>query len=318
MQERIIQFLKQTDGYVSCEEISQQLNMSRAAIWKHMQDLRGLGYEIAAVPHLGYQLVSSPDALLPHEIQSGLKTKLMGQNVFSFDTLPSTMDEAFRLGMLGAAEGTVICAEAQTKGRGRLGRTWASPKGKGIYCSIILRPKLSPSQMSQLTLMTAVAVCEAIKKVTNLEPTIKWPNDLILGSKKIAGILTELRAEIDALTFVVVGLGLNVNSSASQLIESATSLKLEGQSNVNRVELLQEILLSIEKWCGKILKGQFDEVLDYCRKNSATLKKRVRIADATGVQEGKAIDIDKDGGLMIRLNNGKVIKKIAGDAQILK
>lgn len=318
MQQKIIQFLKQTDGYVSGEEMSQQLSMSRAAIWKHMQDLRSQGYEIMAVPHLGYQLVSNPDVLSSHEIKSGLKTKIFGQNVVSFDSLPSTMDEAFRLGMQGAPEGTVICAESQTKGRGRLGRSWTSPKGKGIYCSIILRPKLSPSQMSQLTLMTAVAVSEAVKKTTDLQATIKWPNDLMLGTKKLAGILTELRAEIDALTFVVIGFGINVNSTASQLLDTAISLKMETQKSVNRVELLQQILISMEKWYGKILKGHFDEVLEYCRQNSATLKKQVSITDAKGTLEGKAIDIDADGGLLIRLNNGKTVKKISGDALILK
>ncbi len=318
MQQKIIQFLKQTDGYVSGEEMSQQLNMSRAAIWKHMQDLRSQGYEIMAVPHLGYQLVSNPDVLSSHEIKSGLKTKLLGQKVFSFETLPSTMDEAFRLGMQGADEGTLICAESQTKGRGRLGRAWASPKGKGIYCSIILRPKLSPSQMSQLTLMTAVAVAEAVKKVAGVQPTIKWPNDLMIGTKKLSGILTELRAEIDALTFVVVGLGINVNSTASQLLETATSLKMETYAMVNRVDLLQEILISMEKWYGKVLKGRFEEVLEYCRTNSATLKKQVSITDAKGTLEGKAVDIDTDGGLLIRLSNGKIVKKISGDALILK
>jgi BirA family biotin operon repressor/biotin-[acetyl-CoA-carboxylase] ligase len=318
VQQKIIQFLKQTDGYVSGEEMSQQLNMSRAAIWKHMQDLRSQGYEIMAVPHLGYQLVSNPDVLSSHEIKSGLKTKLLGQKVFSFETLPSTMDEAFRLGMQGADEGTLICAESQTKGRGRLGRAWASPKGKGIYCSIILRPKLSPSQMSQLTLMTAVAVAEAVKKVAGVQPTIKWPNDLMIGTKKLSGILTELRAEIDALTFVVVGLGINVNSTASQLLETATSLKMETYAMVNRVDLLQEILISMEKWYGKVLKGRFEEVLEYCRTNSATLKKQVSITDAKGTLEGKAVDIDTDGGLLIRLSNGKIVKKISGDALILK
>ena len=318
MQERIIQFLKQTDGYVSGEEISQQLNMSRAAIWKHMQDLRAHGYEITAVPHLGYQLISSPDILSSHEVQFNLKTKLIGQKIVSFDTLPSTMDEAFRLGMQGAPEGTVVCAEGQTKGRGRLGRVWVSPKGKGIYCSIILRPKLTPTQMSRLTLMSAVAIAEAVKKVTSLQPLIKWPNDLMIGSRKLAGILTELRAETDQVTFVVVGIGLNVNSSASQILDTATSLKNETHTSINRIELFQEILRSIEKWYGKVLKGNFEDVLKYARKNSATLKKRVRIADATGTIEGKAIDIDSDGGLLIRLANGKMFKKIAGDVVILK
>ncbi len=318
MQEKIIQFLKQTDGYVSGEEMSQQFNMSRAAVWKYMQELRALGYDIAAVPHLGYQLVSSPDKLLSHEIQFGLHTKVMGQQIFTFDSLTSTMDEAFRLGMEGAPEGTVICAEGQTKGRGRLGRVWVSPKGKGIYCSIILRPQLPPTQMPQITLMTAVALAEAVRFRTSLQPTIKWPNDLLIGSKKFAGILTELRAEVDQVKFVVVGIGLNVNASSSQLLDTSTSLKIETKRTVNRIELFQEILRSLELWYHKMLKGHFDEILDYCRQHSATLKKRVRLHDAASDTQGEAVGIDNDGGILIRRDNGTIIKKMAGDITQLR
>jgi BirA family biotin operon repressor/biotin-[acetyl-CoA-carboxylase] ligase len=313
MQERIIQFLKQTDGYVSGEEMSQKLNMSRAAIWKHMQELRSQGYDITAVPHLGYQLVGTPDKLLSHEVQHGLETKFMGHKIFAFETLSSTMDEAFHLGMEGEPEGTVVCAEAQTKGRGRLGRVWVSPKGKGIYCSIILRPKLPPTQMSQITLMTAVALAEAIRQKTSLQPSIKWPNDLLLNSKKVAGILTELRAEVDQVKFVIVGIGLNINASSSQLLDTATSLKLETNQTFNRIEIFQEALKSLELWYTKILKGNFSEVLDYCRENSATLKRRVRVSDPAADVQGMAIEIDNDGALLIRQDNGKVIKKTAGD-----
>jgi BirA family biotin operon repressor/biotin-[acetyl-CoA-carboxylase] ligase len=315
MQERIIQFLRKTDGYVSGEEMSQKLNMSRAAIWKYMQELRAQGYDIAAVPHLGYQLVSSPDKLLSHEIQFELNTRIMGQKVFSFESLSSTMDEAFRLGMDGEPEGTVVCAEGQSKGRGRLGRVWVSPKGKGIYCSIILRPKLPPTQMPQVTLMTAVALAEAVYEKASIQPAIKWPNDLLIGSKKIAGILTELRAEVDQVKFVVVGIGLNVNASSSQLLDSATSLKLECQQTFNRIELFQAVLRSMEIWYSKVLKGDFHEVLNYCRKHSATLKKRVRVSDPAGDVEGMATEIDQDGALLIRQDNGKIIRKTAGDVR---
>ena len=318
MQERIIQFLKQTDGYVSGEEMSQQLNMSRTAIWKYMQELRAQGYDIAAVPHLGYQLVASPDKLFSHEIQFGLNTKTMGQKIFSFESLGSTMDEAFRLGMEAEPEGTIVCAEGQTKGRGRLGRVWVSPKGKGIYFSLILRPKLPPTQMPQITLMIAVALAEALRRTSSLQPTIKWPNDLLIGSKKLAGILTEIRAEVDQVQFVVVGIGVNVNASASQLLDTATSLKIETKQSCHRVEIFQEILRSIEHWYGQLLKGHFNEVLDYCRLHSATLKKRVRVHDPAGNIEGEAVGIDEDGGILIRRDNGVVIKKMAGDITQLR
>ncbi len=313
MHEKLIHFLKQTDGYVSGEEMSQQLNMSRAAVWKYMQELRAQGYDIAAVPHLGYQLVSSPDKLLSYEIQFGLNTKIMGQKIFSFDSVGSTMDEAFRLGMEGEPEGTVVCSEAQSKGRGRLGRVWVSPKSKGIYCSIILKPKLPPTQMSQVTLMTAVALAEAVRNVTKIQPKIKWPNDLFIGPRKLAGILTELRAEVDQVKFVVVGIGININATPSQLLDTATSLRIESQQSMNRIVVFQELLRSMEIWYNKILKGGFEEVLQYAREHSATLKKRVRVSDSNGYVEGQAFEIDSDGALLIRQDSGKILKKTAGD-----
>ena len=208
MQERIIQFLKMSDGYISGEEISQRLKMSRAAIWKYMQELRAQGYEIAAVPHLGYQLVTCPDKLLALEIQAGLNTKVIGKKIIVMDAVTSTMDEAFRLGMENCPEGTVVCAESQSKGRGRLGRTWSSPKARGLYFSVVLRPQLPLNQLAQLTLMSAVALAEAIESISELKPLIKWPNDLLLEDRKLAGILTELRAESDQVKFVVVGSAL--------------------------------------------------------------------------------------------------------------
>ena len=318
MQERIIQFLKESDGYISGEEISQRLKMSRAAIWKYMQELRAQGYEIAAVPHLGYQLVTCPDKFLSYEIQFGLNTKIMGKKVIVMDTVSSTMDEAFRKGMENCLEGTVICAEAQSKGRGRLGRAWTSPKGKGLYFSFVLRPSLPLNQLAQLTLMSAVALAEAIESVSELKPLIKWPNDILLDNQKLAGILTELRAESDQVQFVVVGIGLNVNASLHQLTPQATSLKSAEGHSFNRTQVLQAILQSLEKWYLKLLDHQFKEVMEEWKKRSATLKKRVRITDSTGVIEGEAVDLDEDGALLIRRDNGLIVRKTAGDVFLLR
>ena len=317
MQERIIQFLKQSDTYVSGEEMSEQLHISRAAVWKYIDQLRHDGYEITAVPHLGYRLDSAPDKLIPHEIAFNLKTKLIGRNIVSLDTVGSTMDEAFQLGMEGAPEGTVVCAESQTKGRGRLGRQWVSPKGKGLYFSLVLRPKLAPSQMAQLTLMTAVALTAALEKFTAAEVRIKWPNDLLVGGRKLAGVLTELRAEMDQVKFVVIGIGLNVNSSAQQLVAEATSLKIETSKHVDRIALLQEIFKQMEEWYGRLSRG-FDPLLEEWKKRSETLRRRVRVTDAAGIVEGIAVDLDKDGGLLIRQDSGVVVKKMAGDVVHLR
>jgi len=236
MQDQIIRFLKRSTSYLSGEEISRHLNISRSAIWKYMQELRQEGYDIVAVPHLGYRIVSSPDKLFPREIQHELKTKVIGKKIHYYDTIPSSMDVAFRLGVEGAPEGTVVCSESQTKGRGRLGRQWVSPKGKGIYMSIILRPQLTPTEVAQLTLLSAVAVCEAVVKYTGVESMIKWPNDLLVRKKKFAGILTEISAEMDRVRFVVIGIGMNVNTPIAQLPPQATSLKAEkGKINLLKI-----------------------------------------------------------------------------------
>ena len=318
MQEHIIQFLKESDGYISGEEISQRLNISRAGIWKHMQELRAQGYEIAAVPHLGYQLVSCPDKLLSYEIQSGLNTQLMGKKIIVLETVSSTMDEAFRLGMENCPEGTVVCAEAQSKGRGRLGRAWTSPKGKGLYFSFVLRPHLPLNQLAQLTLMSAVAVAEAIENISDLKPLIKWPNDILLDNHKLAGILTELRAESDQVKFVVVGIGLNINTSLHHMPSGSSSLKAAAGSGFERTEVFRAILRSIEKWYIKLTHHEFALVMDEWKKRSATLNKRVRITDSAGMIEGQAIDLDEDGALLIRKDNGLIVKKSAGDVFLLR
>jgi len=318
VQERIIQFLKESDGYISGEEMSQRLNMSRAAIWKHMQELRAQGYEIAAVPHLGYQLVTSPDKLMSYDIQRGLNTHIIGKKIIILETVNSTMDEAFRLGNENFQEGTVVCAESQSKGRGRLGRAWTSPKGKGLYFSFILRPSLPLNQLAQLTLMSAVALAEAIENISNLKPLIKWPNDILLDNLKLAGILTELRAESDQVRFVIVGIGLNVNTSAHQLIAGANSLKGATGKIFDRSQVFQAILQSLDKWYAKLLNHEFNLVIEEWKRRSGTLKKRVRFTDPSGVIEGEAIDLDEDGALLIRKDNGIIVKKSAGDIFILR
>jgi BirA family biotin operon repressor/biotin-[acetyl-CoA-carboxylase] ligase len=318
MQERIIQFLKESDGYISGEEISQRLKMSRAAIWKHMQELRAQGYEIAAVPHLGYQLVTCPDKLLSFEIQSGLDTRIIGKKVIVLETVTSTMDEAFRLGNENCQEGTVVCAESQSKGRGRLGRVWTSPRAKGLYFSLVLRPNIPLNCLAQLTLMSAVALAEAVEEISGLKPLIKWPNDILLDGHKLAGILTELRAESDQVKFVIVGIGLNVNTALHQLTSGASSLKVAAGRSFDRAQVFQVILCSLEKWYLKLLRHEFSGIMEEWKKRSATLNKRVRITDSAGIVEGQAIDLDEDGALLIRKDNGLIVKKSAGDVFLLR
>ncbi|MDE2222168.1 MAG: biotin--[acetyl-CoA-carboxylase] ligase [Candidatus Omnitrophica bacterium] len=318
MQEQIIQFLKQSEGYISGEEISARLKISRAAIWKHMQELRSEGYEITAVPHLGYRLMTCPDKLLGYEITADLGTRTIGKQVIVKDTVVSTMDEAFRLGMENCPDGTVVCAESQSKGRGRLGRSWVSPRGKGLYFSFVLRPRLPLNQLPQLTLMAAVALIEAIETASGLKAAIKWPNDILFENHKLAGILTELRAESDQVKFVVVGIGLNVNASVNQLAPQATSLKAASGKSFNRTEVFQAVLRCLDKGYARILHHEFDKIMAEWCKHSATLHKRVRITDPAGSVEGEAVDLDEDGALLVRKDNGVIVKKTAGDIFLLR
>ncbi len=311
---RIVRFLKDHEGYLSGEEISRSLHISRAAIWKYMDQLRDAGYEIEAFPHRGYRLLSSPDTLLASEVQYGLPTRQFGSAIYHFESTHSTMDEAFRLGLEGAREGTVVVAESQTKGRGRMGRNWSSPKSKGIYFSLIVRPALPPTQAAMLTLVAAVALSAAVEKVSpQVKARIKWPNDILVGKKKLCGILTELRAETDRVQFVVIGVGVNVNNTVSQLLPEATSLRVETGGVCDRVRLFQEILTQMEKGYAAFLERGPSSVVADWKARSATLGCRVRFLDRDGSVIGVAEDLAEDGGLWVRLADGKRVKRVAGD-----
>jgi len=319
MQEKILEFLKEKQSYVSGEELSNQLKISRQALWKHIQELREAGYEILAVPHLGYRLVSLPDRLFPFEISHNLHTKFIGRKICYFDALPSTMDIAMQLGLDGSAEGTVVIAETQTKGRGRLGRSWSSPKYKGIYISLVLRPKILPNASSILTLLAAVSVCEAIQEITTLEARIKWPNDILIHNKKLGGILTELNAEMDSVRFMVIGIGINVNNEQKTIPEGATSLKEQKKENINRIALLQEILRKIEANYSLFQKRTGKEsIIDKWRNYNITLGRKVKVACQSMHLEGQALDIDIDGGLLVRRDCGLVEKVMAGDVVLCR
>ncbi|HTY45433.1 MAG TPA: biotin--[acetyl-CoA-carboxylase] ligase [Patescibacteria group bacterium] len=313
MQAKILELLKRAGGYVSGEQISSHLKISRQGLWKHIQDLRDAGYDIVAVPHLGYQLVSSPDRLFPFEVSRALNTKYIGRKLYYLDAVSSTMDIAVQLGLEGAQEGTVVLAEAQTKGRGRLGRSWFSPKYKGIYASVILKPDILPSQSSILSLLAAVSICEGIKDVTGIEARIKWPNDILIHGKKAGGILTEMSAETDAVRFVVVGIGLNVNNDEKSLVEGATCLKAQRKDDVDRVALCQELLRKIEANYLLFKAKGAGPIIEKWHAWGVTLGRRVKVMYQHRHLEGLAVDIDKDGGLLLRKDSGLTVKVTAGD-----
>ena len=313
MKEKILDYLNKKHGYLSGDQISKHLGISRQGLWKHIQELKDSGYQIVAVPHLGYRLESCPDRLFVFEVVRGLNTKFIGKKIHYFDYLASTMDLAMQLGMDEASSGSLVLAESQIKGRGRLGRGWFSPKYKGIYLSLILRPKILPAACPILTLMSAVSICEAVKEIIDLDVQIKWPNDVLIHNKKVAGILTEMNAEVDKVNFVVIGIGLNVNNDKQSLIAGATSLKEQTGYSVSRILVLQELLRRIESNYSLLADKGSQIIIDKWRSFTITLGRRVKVYCQHQHVEGQAIDIDQDGGLLIRKDSGIIQKVMSGD-----
>lgn len=321
MKETILRLLKErSPEYVSGEEICKCLNVTRTAIWKHMQTLRECGYEIEAKPRVGYALTCIPDRLYPEEILDGLSTRFLGRKIYYFDTLSTTNDKAKELARLGAPEGTLVVTEEQAGGKGRLGRRWFTPKYKGILFSLILCPPVMPPEANQATMLAAVAVASAIKKETGIKAGIKWPNDLLVESKKICGILTELSAEMERINYLVAGIGINVNQDVidfpEELRESAASLKNELKRKIDRVKLIQTTLAEFERWYGIWLEQGFAPVLARWKELSVSLNCPVRISTLNHSWDGWAEDVDGDGALLLRLPGGELKRVISGEVSL--
>jgi BirA family biotin operon repressor/biotin-[acetyl-CoA-carboxylase] ligase len=311
--EKIISFLKSNSGYVSGEQMSHHLSISRSAIWKHIQELRDLGYTIEAIPHLGYRILKLPDRLLPYEITYNLVTKFMGKKLYYFETVTSTMDIAYNLAKQNEPEGTVVIAESQTRARGRLKRKWFCWRYKGIYFSFILKPQIHPNQAFIFNLLSSVAVVEAIKETTDIQTELKWPNDVILNGKKLAGILTEIEAEMEKVHFIIIGIGINVNNSSQQLIEPAISLYEYKKENINRLELMRSLLIKLEEYYLLFKKKGARFILDRWRMYSTTLGRMVKIIQDKKVLLGLAQDVDEEGNLLLRKETGLIERINAGD-----
>ena len=289
-------------GSVSGAELSRQLGISRAAIWARIQALRELGYDIEASPHLGYRLVSAPDLLHADDLLSRLgKTRVIGRDIRVFERTTSTNDIMARLAGDGVKEGAVVFAESQSRGRGRLGRHWISPPRKGLWFSILLRPDLAPQSATQLTVAAATALARALAQQTGLAPEIKWPNDLLMGGKKVAGILTELTAELDHVKEVVLGIGVNVNLEQSELPRelrsTATSLRIESGQAVDRAELAVAILREMDDDYERVRRGQFELVAAEWQQRCGTLGRQVSIRVGERVIRGRAEALDGQGRL---------------------
>ena len=309
------------NGGVSGAELADRLGISRAAVWARIEDLRKLGYDIEAGPHVGYRLLNDPDVLHADDLIARLgKTKVIGRDIQVFEQTTSTNDVVEKLARDGVKEGVVVFAEAQTKGRGRLGRQWMSPARKGLWFSILLRPELRPQETTQLTVAAATALWRAIRAETGITAEIKWPNDILIRGKKVVGILTELSAEVDRVKHVTLGVGVDVNLSASEfpsdLRKIATSLRVESGKPISRPELATAILRELDRDYARICAGQFAALADEWEQHCTTIGKNVAIQIGERKMRGRAEALDDDGALLIRTEHGHLERIIGGDVTL--
>ena len=320
LKNKILEKLLQNKGEpVSGEKLAIELSVSRTAIWKHIKELRDEGYMIESSTNLGYSLVKSPDILTEGHIRAELRTNVIGKDIKYFTETESTNIIAREIADSGD-EGTVVVAESQTGGRGRMGKKWISPEG-GIWLSIILKPRIQPLYASRITLMAGVSVAKTIAGL-GLPARIKWPNDVLINGKKVCGILTEIGAEVDMVDYIVVGIGIDANvdteSFPEEFRETSTSLKKELGKDVNRAEFVQGLLLEFEVLYLKFQKEGFSSILHEWRNLSATIGEWVKITTQTRTIYGEAIGVDNEGALILETGEGQLEKIVAGNCEHLR
>jgi len=311
------------DGAVSGAELSQKLGVSRAAVWARIEDLRSLGYDIEASPHRGYRLLSAPDLLHADDLMSRLgQTRVIGRDIRVFQETASTNDVIEKLARDGVREGVVVFAESQTRGRGRLGRKWVSPPRRGLWFSVLLRPDLRPQEVTRLTVASSTALRRAIQSQTGLKPQIKWPNDILIRGRKVAGILTELSAEVDCVKYVILGIGVDVNLNPGDLLpelrKQATSLKAELGHAVPRPALAVAILRELDHDYARVGSGQFAALAEEWEEHGITIGHHVVIRAAERQIRGRAESLDDDGALLLRTDHGRLERIVGGDVTLEK
>jgi BirA family biotin operon repressor/biotin-[acetyl-CoA-carboxylase] ligase len=311
LKNKILNILKSEQDYISGEKISEQLNISRAAVWKHIKKFKEEGYEIESVTNKGYRLVSSPDLITESGIQSGLNTEFIGRKLFLYDETDTTNERA--KANSDAPDGSVFIAEVQTHGKGSRGRSWVSPRGTGIWHSILLKPDISPLEVSQITLVTGLAICRAI----GMGSQIKWPNDIVIGGKKVCGTLTEMSAEIDQVNYVVCGTGINVNTESfdDEIADRATSMYIESGKKYMRNEIIAKFLNEFEYYYKKFLTDGLGAILNEYKKSCITLGREVSVIFKKETVRGKAVDIDESGALVVETKDG-IIHVTSGEVSV--
>lgn len=301
---QVLHLLKeQGNDFLSGTILASRLGLTRTAVWKHIQNLRGMGYDIQSHSKEGYRLLNVPDLLIPEEIVPGLKTRWLGRSYHHFPRISSTNDHALLLAAQGAPHGTVVVAEEQTHGRGRLKREWLSVSQKGIYFSILLRTPLPVQIASQTTLVVALALAKVIRNRYHLASSIKWPNDILVHHKKVAGILTEIQSDMDLTRFQVIGVGVNANYSEAELAGPfrypASSLAIEMGSSIKRQELLLDFFHQFEEEYSRFIQEGFVDLLTELERYSAVLGRVIKILQGEEEIEGKALGFTPEGALRL-------------------
>lgn len=318
MKTEILKLLRESEDYISGQQLCEQFQVSRTAIWKVINQLKEEGYQVEAVRNRGYHIVECPDILSSEELESQMKTKWAGKKVVYFDEVDSTNTRAKELGGQDAPHGTLVVADKQNAGKGRRGRQWTSPSGESIYMTILLRPDMDPSKAPQLTLVMAMSVAQAIKE-ENLDAQIKWPNDIVLNRKKICGILTEMSTEIDYINHVVIGVGINVNGTEipEELKETATSLRIEAGKSLQRSSLIANVMKHFEANYEEFIKVQdlgflqddYNALLVNCRK-------QVTIIGAKESYPALAHGINQTGELIVEREDGSIEEIYSGEVSV--
>lgn len=319
MKAEILALLRENDKFISGQELCNRFGVSRTAVWKVINQLKKEGYRIEAVQNKGYHMVSSPDLLSKYELESRLTTAWLGKEILYKEITDSTNADVRRMAEDGADNGLLVVADAQTAGKGRRGRAWKSEKGTNLYFSMLLKPDFTPDKASMITLIAAFSVAKVIAKDTGLDAKIKWPNDIVVGKKKICGILTEMSIERDYIHHIVVGIGINVNEESfpDEIAQMATSLKKESGNLILRANLLCDILSQFEKDYEVFLEAEdlkpFVEEYNKMLVNKGSL---VKVLDPKGEFTGIAGGINEEGMLIVFKENGQIEKVYAGEVSV--
>lgn len=302
MKTELLTALRETDDYVSGQDLCEKFGVSRTAVWKGINQLKEAGYEIEAVQNKGYKLISVPDSLSENELKSIRRTEWVGQEIFYFPVVDSTNTKAKQLAEEGYPSGTLVVAEQQDAGKGRRGRSWESPRGTGIFMTLMLKPDINPGNASMLTLVAALAVSAGITKCTGRPAGIKWPNDIVMNKKKVCGILTEMSAQFDYVNHIVIGIGINVHNDTfpEEISHMATSLYLETKEHLNRAALIEEIWEQFERYYAVFLETEdLSGLVKEYNAHLVNLHQSVKVLDPKEPYEGKALGITPRGELIV-------------------